>query len=162
MSLFSFDILSRLLTSQRQVFCCDLMRTVSIAFFSTTSPARLILPDNSIAQLNFTTSIPFIYKMTCHCVDHVCSPSPCVNGGMCIVKKSFGNHRWTFKCVCPHGFKGKLCHSKWTKKAILDIIACLIHAVELVNPKPVEFSAVVLNNCWPAELLKHIKTIHQV
>lgn len=45
-----------------------------------------------------------------YCQNHVCSPSPCVNGGICIVKESFGHHRWTFKCVCPHGFKGKLCH----------------------------------------------------
>ena len=100
--------------------------------------------------------------MTCHCVDHVCSPSPCVNGGICIVKKSLGHHRWTFKCVCPHGFKGKLCHSKWTKKVALYFIACFIHAVELAIPENIEFSAVVLGNCLPAELPKDIKTIHQV
>ena len=68
-------------------------------------------------------------KCSCPCVDHVCNPSPCVNRGICIVEKSFGHHRWTFKCACPHGFKGKLCHSKWTKEVMLDIIvAGKIHA----------------------------------
>lgn len=87
--------------------------------------------------------------MTCHGVDHVCNPSPCVNGGRCFVEKSFGRHRWTFKCACPRGFKGKLCHSKWKKYHIGYHSLFFMHSV---NPKNTQFSAVKLNSCQPVEL----------
>ncbi|XP_078382968.1 uncharacterized protein LOC144665586 isoform X1 [Oculina patagonica] len=45
-----------------------------------------------------------------YCQDHVCNPSPCVNGGKCTIERSVGHHKWTYKCVCPRGFKGRLCH----------------------------------------------------
>ncbi|CAH3123380.1 unnamed protein product [Porites lobata] len=45
-----------------------------------------------------------------HCEDHVCHPNPCVNGGSCQVESNTGHQRWTFKCECPLGFIGKLCH----------------------------------------------------
>uniref|UniRef100_A0A4D5RFZ9 Putative conserved secreted protein n=1 Tax=Ixodes scapularis TaxID=6945 RepID=A0A4D5RFZ9_IXOSC len=39
--------------------------------------------------------------------DDPCSPSPCVNGGVC--KPGTGK---TFTCECPKGFKGNLCEEK--------------------------------------------------
>ncbi|XP_073250702.1 protein lin-12-like [Porites lutea] len=45
-----------------------------------------------------------------HCEDHVCHPNPCVNGGSCQVENNTGHQQWTFKCECPRGFIGKLCH----------------------------------------------------
>ena len=62
---------------------------------------------------HMTSQFDFIISLmvACFALDHVCHPNPCVNGGSCQVENNTGHQRWTFKCECPRGFIGKLCHS---------------------------------------------------
>ena len=47
-------------------------------------------------------------------VADLCNPNPCENNAICLQD---GDEN--YKCICPYGYKGSNCQSKWQNKLMV-------------------------------------------